>query len=536
MRQLFCITVLISVSLLYAVNCMPLLTTMTGEFSGASLGRSMCSIDFNGDGIQDLVALEKNWNPDGVLDYSYRMFGRINFYWGGYGFDNNLDFSIPGTYQRQYGLGYLRNAGDVNNDGIEDLCYFGSESGQEKICIFYGNHIPVTTPDIVIAFSHSIASFIGSLWALGDVNNDGHAEIGYVLVNSDYSTATMRIFDGSSHNSVILYSLQWGAMASSLTGIGDINNDGIDDYLSSHSLTQHENTHSRITVHFGSNEFPTSDSLTICSDTNTVIDPWTGPLGDVNGDGIDDFVGLIDGSGYKIWCGNSDISAYWNTEFSQYISRTDDGYTLIHGDFNGDGYSDIATSNSNYAGADGRAYIWMGGLNLNGGVDLELPAPPGVSEQFGKAKAAGDFNNDGYCDLAVSQPFSDPAPLWTSGKIHIYLGNAELADTTVGVQDDCVALTSNSNIWDINIYPNPISQIETTVNIFFIGSGYGKERNLSIEIYNIKGQKLSAHKFNGTLVESKNWSGLLNNTAPGVYFAKICSGDKTLVTKRFTII
>jgi hypothetical protein len=509
---------------------------MTGEFGGAALGRSMCNIDFNGDGIQDLVALEKHWNPDGVFDLSYKMFGRINFYWGGSDFDNNLDFSIPGTYNRQYGLGFLRNVGDINNDGIEDLCYYGSESEQVKICIFYGNQIPKTEPDVVLTFSHSIAYAIGNLWALGDVNNDGHADIGYTLINPVRDIATMRIFDGSSHNSIILYSFQWGPNASGLTGIGDINNDGIDDYLSSHVFRQGENTCTRVTVHFGSNEFPSSDSLTIYSGINTVINSCLGPLGDVNGDGIDDFVGLIYGSGgYKIWYGNSNISANWDVEFPEHISYTNDGYTLIHGDFNGDGYSDIATSNSNYYGADGRAYIWLGGQNLNGIVDLVFPAPPGVSERFGWAKAAGDFNNDGYCDLAVSQPYSHPAPLWTPGKIHIYLGNAELTDTTVGVQDDCVAPSSNSNIWEINLYPNPISQLETTVNIIFIGNGYEKERDLNIEIYNIKGQKLSAHKFNGTLANSKNWSGTLTNAESGVYFVKICSGDKMLVTKRFTI-
>ncbi|MBP7310243.1 MAG: hypothetical protein KA984_03025, partial [Candidatus Cloacimonetes bacterium] len=89
--KLFVITLLAIAPLcLIAQNNMPLLTMMEGEFPGAALGHSICSMDFNGDGLKDLVALEKHWNPNDTLHMS-QQFGRIRFYWGGTAFDNEAD-------------------------------------------------------------------------------------------------------------------------------------------------------------------------------------------------------------------------------------------------------------------------------------------------------------------------------------------------------------------------------------------------------------------------------------------------------------
>jgi hypothetical protein len=68
--------------LLIGVNHMDLITTITGDFGGASLGWGLASLDFNGDGIKDLAVLEKAWNPSGIYDFNH-FIGRIYFYWGG---------------------------------------------------------------------------------------------------------------------------------------------------------------------------------------------------------------------------------------------------------------------------------------------------------------------------------------------------------------------------------------------------------------------------------------------------------------------
>ncbi len=536
MKRLSFVAVFFLVSLLYAVNSMPLLTTMTGEFPGAALGWSTCSIDFNGDGIKDLVALERHWNPDGVYNSSFGRFGRILFYWGGTDFDNVIDASINGEYHRQYGSGWIQNVGDVNNDGIEDLCYWGEENQLNKICIFFGRQNPLITPDFVLSMPNTTTTGIQSVFSLGDVNHDLHADMGFLFCNSDYLTASLRVLDGATLTTSILYSIISASPGSSIRGIGDVNNDGIDDYhISSPLNTNDHHTHCWLSVHYGSGSFPISDSLVISPDTNSLIVPFGCPLGDVNGDDIDDFASFINSESVKVWFGSPNLSALWDVAFPSLSYGGEVWGMFVHGDFNNDGYSDIVDSNYMYGLNDGSAYLWMGGSQFNGTMDLAFYAPPGgVGEWYGYCIATGDFNNDGYCDLAVSEPYSPSAPLWSSGNIYIYLGNSQLADTTVGV-DDPVSPTTDTTYWDYCIYPNPLDKRNTRITLDFFGEGYREDRDLWVELYNIKGQLL----FSG-LVETRNiddgkWEFDLDNLPSGVYLTKISLNHTMINNKRFTI-
>jgi len=67
---------------LFSVNHLDVMTTITGEFDGSKMGASVVSLDFNGDGIKDLVVLEAGWNPTGVFDAS-AQYGKLLFYMGG---------------------------------------------------------------------------------------------------------------------------------------------------------------------------------------------------------------------------------------------------------------------------------------------------------------------------------------------------------------------------------------------------------------------------------------------------------------------
>jgi len=111
-----------------AVNHMDLIATMYGEFTGNEFGASLVSMDFNGDGYDDLIVKAPLWHPDNLIGQYYEMYGKIYFYWGGPGFDNIPDFVIEGQHPKHFATDtYSRrenpmvNAGDMNNDGIEDL-------------------------------------------------------------------------------------------------------------------------------------------------------------------------------------------------------------------------------------------------------------------------------------------------------------------------------------------------------------------------------------------------------------------------------
>ena len=92
---------------------------------------------------------------------------------------------------------------------------------------------------------------------------------------------------------------------------------------------------------------------------------------------------------------------------------------IARGDFNGDGIGDLAIGVpfEDIADADGGTIQDAGGVNIIYGSAAGLNSEAGPSDQFlgyaqtngraGTALASGDFNGDGFSDLAVGAPFDD---------------------------------------------------------------------------------------------------------------------------------
>ena len=92
---------------------------------------------------------------------------------------------------------------------------------------------------------------------------------------------------------------------------------------------------------------------------------------------------------------------------------------IARGDFNGDGIGDLAIGVpfEDIAGANGSTIQDAGGVNIIYGAAAGLSSEAGPSDQFlgygmtngraGTALASGDFNGDGFADLAVGAPFDD---------------------------------------------------------------------------------------------------------------------------------
>jgi hypothetical protein len=91
------------------------------------------------------------------------------------------------------------------------------------------------------------------------------------------------------------------------------------------------------------------------------------------------------------------------------------GGELVVGDFNGDGYGDLAVSAPDYQirkfDQQGAVFVFLGsptGLHKEShDLFASYPASNDSVHDFGEVLAARDVDGDGYADLAVSQPLND---------------------------------------------------------------------------------------------------------------------------------
>lgn len=99
---------------------------------------------------------------------------------------------------------------------------------------------------------------------------------------------------------------------------------------------------------------------------------------------------------------------------------------VAHGDFNGDGELETAASAPRTECGKGRVHIRRPGLATTS-IYRDLFGVLGVAacyDYFGSALAVGDFDDDGYDDLAVSAPGADDAGPTNSGAVHIFYGSS----------------------------------------------------------------------------------------------------------------
>ncbi|MFF3323497.1 FG-GAP-like repeat-containing protein [Streptomyces sp. NPDC002889] len=103
------------------------------------------------------------------------------------------------------------------------------------------------------------------------------------------------------------------------------------------------------------------------------------------------------------------------------------GSHLAAGDYNGDGYADLAVGSQREdvgSDTDGGAVtiVWGSATGLSGGTGVADPSPTS-HDQFGAVVAAGDYNGDGKADLAISAD---------NQKIDIYRGGFTKSGGTGG--------------------------------------------------------------------------------------------------------
>lgn len=309
----------------------------------------------------------------------------------------------------------------------------------------------------------------------GDFNGDGIDD--YAIASYDagsYGTVVLKF--GTTTWSQAVYNIAnvldveiSGEVSNNISeclGVGDLNDDGIDDLIIGADRADRGGDLNVGAAHifFGSGSWTSSLAL---ADSDCVIWGWSSAsylpsaiaCGDFDGDGIDDLalgarsysantgrVVLFEGS--SSWPALIDLAAD-TPDLDLIGGETGSGFggDVWFADVDADGDEDLFTGaqdqdlpDQDFSGHAGYVFGFHGGAPADTTADFEAS---GVSDSygFGQRGAGGDFNGDGYDDIVVLATDS-PSP-----KAVVFLGSATgLTSSSVNAADAIIAFASqNSN-------------------------------------------------------------------------------------------
>ncbi|WP_370338064.1 Ig-like domain-containing protein [Parvularcula marina] len=356
--------------------------------------------DYNGDGITDFLIASPRFDTSGTNNA-----GSVDVIFGGQGINNvaTSGFSIFGTGPNTYAGITTANAGDLNNDGIDDI--------------------------------------VVGAWP---ADPGGRLEAGevYVVFGSQGQQGNVTVSGLTGSNGFVIQGVSAGDRAgTALASAGDFNGDGIEDLIigaTHRDVGANENAGSAYVVFGSSSGFGGTLNLANAGfrldgiGENDYLGRSVSSAGDINGDGIGDIaVGAFNaaqgaaahaGAVYVVF-GGQGISG---TLSAGALNGTN-GFTIrgfetdaqagvsvsLAGDVNADGFDDLLIG-AHLEGANdqGAAYVVFGSANgfgssinlngLDGTNGFKISGAPGEGYLGWAVAGVGDVNGDQVDDIAVS--------------------------------------------------------------------------------------------------------------------------------------
>ena len=413
---------LVAVSPAYS-QCPPIYI-FTGESADDWFGYEVASAgDVDNDGYDDLIV-------GAPISFFYENDPGWAYVFSGLTGDTIHVFTGEAAADR-FG-GSVASAGDVNNDGYADLIVSAfrnsaSDTIAGRAYVFSGQ-----TGDTLYVFTGEAAEdvFGLSVASAGDVNNDGFDDLivgafgndaggsraGRAYVFSGLNGDTLHIFTGEAEGDLF---------GNSVAAAGDVNNDGFDDLIVGAVWNDAGGSNAGRAYVFSGQ---TGDTLFIFTG-NQEFDEFATSVasaGDVNNDGFDD---LIVGAHRNDAGGNAAGRAYvfsGQSGDTLYVFTGEEGDYLGHsvasaGDVNNDGFNDLIVGAFLADGVDsnaGRAYVFSG---QTGSTIYVFTGEARLNYFGGSVASAGDVNNDGFADLIVGA-YRNDAGGTEAGRAYVFSG------------------------------------------------------------------------------------------------------------------